>query len=411
MHKYWNLSAIVKNLLIGAVLFLLSLAIYTCKNPEIASDYYAIHPVAVHENGNAFAGSTTCIPCHKDIYATHVNTAHYNTSALAAPSNIKGSFKTGENTFVLNNRVLFTLTETDSGFYQRANFIHNQLELFNLPIDIVFGSGTKGQSYLSWKADELFQLQASYFKPANRWTSSPGLKNMGALRPVSARCFECHGTFAKNIGTAKKGNQYDKKEIIYGIDCERCHGPSAKHVGYHQKNPNTTISKYIINHKKLSRQQRLDACALCHSGAGKQAKEPPFSFLVGDDLEKFYRPIKKEVDTTLDVHSNQYGLLARSACFKNSPTMDCMTCHDPHKNERGDAGSFNLKCMGCHAPADISCKEDDENMDIGMNNCITCHMPLKPSKAMVITLDSSEIAVKVRTHLIDVYLDRLSPKP
>ena len=280
-----------------------------------------------------------------------------------------------------------------------------------MPIDIVFGSGTKGQSYLTWKEDKLFQLQASYFTPADGWTSSPGLEGLGSLRPINARCFECHGTFAKNTGVAKKDNRYNKKEIIYGIDCERCHGPAAKHVGYHQKNPQAKISKYMLKFKELDRQQRLDVCALCHSGAGKEAIAPPFSFLVGDDLSEFYEQGIHDDTKVLDVHSNQYGLLASSACFKNSPKMDCTTCHDPHKKERGEANSFNLKCMGCHAVTNISCNKEGETTNMAMRDCISCHMPLTPSKSMIIQLDSVKTAVKVRTHLIDVYIDKLKATP
>lgn len=411
MQQYWNKPSLPKNFLIVIMLFLLVLTVYKCKNPEIASDYFVIESIATHRNGSGFVGSATCIPCHREIYITHTNTAHYKTSSPADSLNIKGNFKTGENTFILNDRVLFTLMETDSGFYQRGNFVHNQQELFNLPIDIVFGSGTKGQSYLSWKNDELFQLQASYFTPADSWTSSPGLKNLRVQRPVVAGCFECHSTFAKNSGTDKKGNRYDRGKIIYGIDCERCHGPAAKHVGYQQKNPKANTAKYILEYTELSRQQRLDACALCHSGGDRQAIEPPFSFLVGDDLDKFYRPSEVEINDSLDVHGNQYGLLASSDCFKNSPKMDCTTCHNPHKNERGDSENFNRKCMNCHSQTDISCKKDVEHMDISMKDCINCHMPLRPSKSMVMKLESTKTAVQVRTHLIDIYISQSAITP
>lgn len=399
-HPYQ--SGIFKSILIGIVLSFAVFAIYNCKNPEVASDYYIIEPVAVHENGKAFVGSTSCIPCHTDIYNTHINTAHFKTSALADSSKIKGSFELGKNTFTLNDRVMFTMMATDSGFYQQANFIHNQLELFNLPVDIVFGSGTKGQSYLSWENDELLQLQTSYFTPANRWTSSPGLKQLTSPRPVIARCFECHSTYAKNSTPDKKGNRFDKNQIVYGIDCERCHGPSAKHVGYHQKNPDAKLSKYMAKQGMLSKQQRLDACALCHSGGRKQI-QPPFSFLVGDDLNKFSISDTKENETSLDVHGNQYELLTSSACFKKSQIMDCNTCHDPHKNERGNNQVFNQKCIGCHTLPEISCKIDQRTMNAQMANCISCHMPLIPSSSMVMQLDSIKAAVEVRTHLIDIY--------
>ncbi|MEL6919036.1 MAG: multiheme c-type cytochrome [Bacteroidota bacterium] len=391
-----------KSFLIGTGLFMVAFVIYKCKNPEVASDYHSIEPVAIHKNGKAFAGSASCIPCHAHIYDTQINTAHFKTSALADSSKIKGSFELGKNTFTLNDRVQFTMMATDSGYYQRANFIHNQLELFNLKVDVVFGSGTKGQSYLSWDKDALLQLQTSYLTKADRWTSSPGVKELSSPKRATGRCIECHSTYAKNTTSNIAGNGFDKDQIIYGIDCERCHGPSAKHVGYHQKNPTAKVSKYMVKHKALSRQQRLDACALCHSGGRKQIR-PPFSFLVGDDLDKFSIPGTKEDNTSLDVHGNQYELLTRSLCFEKSEKMDCSTCHDPHKNERGNTRVFNRRCIGCHTLPEVSCTIDGQTMNTQKDNCISCHMPLIPSSSMVMQLDSVQTAVEVRTHLIDIY--------
>nr|WP_299074221.1 cytochrome c3 family protein [uncultured Allomuricauda sp.] len=403
-------STILKSFLIGAGLFFVALAIYNCKNPEIASDYLIIEPIAIHENGKAFAGSTSCIPCHTDIYNSHTNTAHFKTSALADSSKIKGNFEFGKNTFTLNDRVLFTMMATDSGFYQRANFIHNELELFNLRADIVVGSGTKGQSYLSWEEDALFQLQTSYFKPTDRWTSSPGLKELISPRPVIARCFECHSTYAKNTTPDKRGNHFDKNQIIYGIDCERCHGASAKHVGYHIKNPDAKVSKYIIKHSALSQQQKLDVCALCHSGDRKPI-QPPFSFTIGDDLSKFSTSEVKENNISLDVHGNQYGLLTASKCFTKSKNMDCTTCHNPHKNQRDQTSTFIQKCIQCHSKDKTICMATKDLQRIKNNNCISCHMPLISSKSMKIQLDTIETAVKVRTHLISIYPEETSKQP
>lgn len=391
-----------KKYLIGAFFFGLCLLVYHCKNPEVVSDYSIIEPIAVHQNGETFAGSSSCIPCHAEIYNTHVETAHFNTSTIADSTTIKGSFEPEKNTHILNNRVRFTMMATDSGFYQKANFTHNQLELSNLRFDIVVGSGTKGQSYLSWENNELFQLHTSYFTPVDRWTRSPGLKEFRSPRPVIARCLECHTTYAKSTNEDKAGNRFERNQIIYGIDCERCHGPSAKHVGYHQKNPNALASKYMAKQTSLSKQQRLDICALCHSG-GRKPIQPPFSFLVGDNLSQFSEPETTNMDTSLDVHGNQYELLTRSSCFKKSEIMDCTTCHNPHKNQRGDFQTFNQICVGCHSPPQVLCKVKEESASIEMGNCISCHMPLFPSSTMVMQLDSIKTAVKVRTHLIDIY--------
>src|SRR3954468_20168028 len=49
-----------------------------------------------------FAGSATCAVCHKDIYDSHIKTAHYLDSRPAAKESIKGNFSAGKNKFVYN---------------------------------------------------------------------------------------------------------------------------------------------------------------------------------------------------------------------------------------------------------------------------------------------------------------------
>src|SRR3954471_1519137 len=49
-----------------------------------------------------FAGSAACAGCHKDIYESHIKTAHYLDSRPAAKESIKGSFSPDKNKFVYN---------------------------------------------------------------------------------------------------------------------------------------------------------------------------------------------------------------------------------------------------------------------------------------------------------------------
>ena len=155
----------------------------------------------------------------------------------------------------------------------------------------------------------------------------------------------------------------------------------------------------------IARQKRLDACAQCHSGPRSNLVQGnSFSFLSGENLREysrnFYTGQPKE---TLDVHGNQYGLLTTSKCFIQSPEMDCSSCHDPHKKQRGDTSYFNQKCMGCHTDNSTKCTGDVAEVSTMGNNCISCHMPNSPSKGMSVELNSLKTSVYVRTHLIGIY--------
>ena len=53
-------------------------------------------------NGQAPAGSASCVSCHREICSTHQATAHYLSSSPVSAGLIKGSFKAGRNRVVYN---------------------------------------------------------------------------------------------------------------------------------------------------------------------------------------------------------------------------------------------------------------------------------------------------------------------
>ena len=384
--------------------------VYYCKSSLKGPDYYSPEPLATHFNGEQFVGSLTCMECHADIYATHVETAHFNTSALANSDNIKGSFKAGSNSLNLGE-IEFRMVKEGKSFYQQTKLNNANKPASSEKIDIVIGSGVKGQSYLTWEDEHLFQLQTSYYPPSNSWINSPGYPPRPLKRPIRDGCLKCHVTFATNRDFSGQGNQYDKAKMVLGVDCERCHRPAAKHVIFHRENPEVKASKFMLKLDTLSRQQRLDACAQCHSGPRDAIIQGnSFSYLTGEVLDEYSRNYHTgQLDSELDVHGNQYGLLTSSQCFQQTEKLDCGTCHDPHKKQRGNIVAFNQKCMSCHSSSSVACTVEPIELDAMGNNCISCHMPNSPSKAMSVQLtkDSLETPVYVRTHLIGIYSKEL----
>ena len=391
-----------------AVLLALLVLVYHCKNPKIDSEYYSPVSLATHYNGEHYVGSETCMECHADIHADHIKNPHSNTSAIASENTILGSFETGSNVLDLEY-VRFTMERKADSFYQQTQFKNRSEKKPPSTFDVVIGSGVRGQSYATWKGDKLFQLQTSYHKATNSWVNSPGFPNYGSNdRPIRDACLKCHITFATNRNPAERGNRYDKGKIMYGIDCERCHRPSAKHVEFHRSNPDVQIPKFAMKFDTLSRQQRLDVCAQCHSGLRENHLNGfPFSFLPGENLNEYSQNVNtKPENNKLDVHGNQYGLLVESECFRRTPNMDCITCHDPHKGQRGNTEFFNNKCTQCHIGESVTCEADHGIRNSMGNNCIACHMPNLPSEVMkvqVSNLDSLETAFNIRTHLIAIY--------
>jgi hypothetical protein len=359
--------------------------------------------------GDKFAGSAVCASCHKDIYESHIKTAHYLDSRPAAKEFIKGSFSRGKNKFVYNKWMEVVLEQKKDSFFQTGYI--NGLEYQSEPFDIVIGSGRKGQTYLYWDDNKLYQLPVSYYTPLNSWCISPGYSTnfIKFNRIIPGKCLECHSTYAKVEEDKDSLTMYDRNQIIYGIDCERCHGPAADHVAFHREHPEEKTAKYIISTKHLDRQLRLDGCALCHSGFRKATK-PAFSFSVGDKLDDYsVATYSTDSMSTLDVHGNQYGLLTASKCFKMSNQLDCSSCHNVHVNEVNSPEIFSQRCITCHT--------ETKHATLGLspgkklmfnNNCIDCHMPMLPSKKIVLTVANSENVVPdiVRTHRVGIYPEK-----
>lgn len=358
-----------------------------------------------NSNWGLFAGSANCAHCHKNIYDNHIKTAHYLSSRPASSKYIKGSFSLGRNKFVFTNEVEIVMESRDSSFYQ-VEYIDG-VKKRSGRFDIVFGSGKKGQSFLSWYKNRLFQLPITFFTQADQWTNSPGFPDRAVFnRPITSRCMECHSTYAQKISDpASEREEFDHNRIIYGIDCEKCHGPAAKHVDFQSRHPLETKAKFIVNPATLSRQQNIDMCALCHGGRLNKTTAS-FQFMVGDTLSHFFA-----IDTTakdaadIDVHGNQYGLLAASKCF-NGSKMTCNNCHNTHENETGNLALFSQRCINCHnVKHENFCKMSSRIGSSIVKNCIDCHMPKQSSRSIVVMLQGATAPTPalMRSHFIKVY--------
>jgi hypothetical protein len=396
----------LKNGVIIFFLFLITALVWYCKNPKVDSDYYSPQVLATHSAGIGYTGTQSCLECHEDIVATHMETAHHHSSSKAEPGNIRGKLD-AKNDLVDLIDVRLGIVADDTGVYQVTTPKSGRETARRDTLDLVIGSGVKGQSFLTWQQDRLFQLQTSYYTPSDSWINSPNFPNYKMERPVTDACLKCHVTFAQNHDSLGKSNRYMKDQLILGIECERCHGPAEQHVVYHRKNKSAASGKYLVAIDSLSRQKRLDICIQCHSGLrGRQIKGNPFSFVAGEDLSTYSRNYYSgKPQNELDVHGNQYGLLQNSKCFRESPAMDCITCHDPHNKQRGDSDHFNQKCMACHNQVATECSRDQSLHKAMGNNCVACHMPLSPSRIMQVRLpgESEVIPVPIRTHLIAIY--------
>jgi hypothetical protein len=358
------------------------------------------------KNRQNYAGDDACAPCHSEKAESYSHTAHHLTSRSPDATSISGSFAEGQNILKTANPSLsFRMESKPKGFYESSVWeIPPVTSVHTERIDMVIGSGRKGETYLYWKAERLFQLPVSYWVDLATWVNSPGYRDGVADfdRPVIPRCLECHATYLESIAAAPPPNQYNPATLVEGISCERCHGPGLPHV---EARKAKQTSAGIVNPAKLSREREIEVCAQCHAGAGKPLAAP-FSYVAGEPLEEYWQRDEPLPGATVDVHGNQVVLLQRSRCFQSSAELRCSTCHDVHTVQR-QAASFSSRCLTCHKIE--NCGEFAKQGDKIAANCIDCHMPLQPSNLIISDSNGKQIKAVVRNHWIKVYSDARVP--
>ena len=347
-----------------------------------------------------------CAGCHKEQSLSYIHTAHHLTSQPAGAASLRAAFTGSADRLTISDGArggepsLSFLMEAKDGRYSETAVtgFADHLQQRRESIDVVIGSGKRGQSYLYWSGNQLFELPVSYWTDGHRWINSPGYDDGTAdfSRPVNPGCLECHATSIKALSTDPLTNRYEKDSLVTGIHCQTCHGPGDTHIALEQSGRQTAHA--ILNPAHFSRDRQLDLCALCHNGTQRQELVPAFSYTPGEPLAKYFKSLASPAEHP-DVHGNQVGLLERSRCFLSS-TMTCSTCHNVHAPER-TAASYSQQCLHCHQWQ--SCGVSKTLGKRISDNCIDCHMPVEQTTLIVSETAGSEVRASMRSHWIKAY--------
>lgn len=360
-----------------------------------------------------YVGDARCFSCHRQQSQSYQHTPHHLTSQLATPDSVLGSFRRDNNSLRIVDstdqaeaQLQFVMEAKKDGFFETASSGWNPDTYQRTErIDLVTGSGVRGQTYLYWQKNRLFELPVSYWSDGHRWINSPGYIDGTAdfSRPVNPACLECHATYIRALSNDPRTNRYDRESLVPGISCESCHGAGANHVrlrAAHETESKNSSHDDILNPVKFSRDRQVDLCAECHNGIQREALAPTFSYVPGRPLSEYFRQLPSPEVEHPDVHGNQVGLLQRSKCYRSSPQMSCSTCHDVHTT-RQSAESYSLKCQSCHTWQ--SCGMSKKIGHQVANDCINCHMPVEETNVIVSQTAGQVVHAKMRNHWIKVY--------
>jgi len=313
------------------------------------------------------------------------------------------------------------------GFYQSAVRLEDPDHPHGIAqrFDVVVGSGRRGQTYLFWSGDLLFELPISFWTSTREWINSPGYPD-GQVhfdRPIIPRCLECHTTWfralpanaasPRSLGDAASGsslpasaatgenNRFDPGSLVLGIGCEKCHGPGRLHVE-RERSPHPpplgSREEAIVNPARLPHDRQLDLCALCHAGVGLSL-QPPLSYRPGDLLAAYLLIDPPPPGTPVDVHGDQVAALERSRCF-TSGALTCSTCHNVHAKQE-DVDAFSVHCLSCHKAE--ACGRYKHLGEVIRTRCVECHMPEGKSSDLHSSTGGRFLQAQLRTHQIGIY--------
>ena len=336
-----------------------------------------------------YVGDATCATCHEELYASYQTHGMAQSLYPLTPENAVEDFSGVE---VRHEPTGFVYTARREGdrFVQeevRVGLDGTRDHRLVREMTYVVGSGSAARTYLAEENGRLYELPLTWYTQADggagAWGLSPGYLEQNARfdRTIPDRCMACHNGVSEPVPFA------DGKfaELASGIGCESCHGPGALHVEARSASERApdSVDVTIVNPKWLSLDLRLDVCQQCHLNGEVSVLregESAYSYRPGRPLSAHRAVFALEGDdpNRVSVISHADRMRA-SACFQESASMDCVTCHDPHEGfrEKPDA-YFNDTCRSCHAPEELGASMPTPALREQHGptaNCFSCHMP------------------------------------
>ena len=307
-----------------------------------------------------YLGSKACAECHRDIYDTQQSGHHAATFAWGD----------GLRTVPLpTSAVLDPADPTVAHRFERDGSNVSVAATVGATtvravIDYALGSGHHGVTMLGREPDGRHRsLRLSYYSGGPAWDLTSGFDPTPTdphgyigevLNEDSFRnCLNCHTT-RFTAETDRQGAEV----ADHGIGCERCHGPGDNHV----RAVETSFPQPAIARPKIATPAaRLKLCAQCHASDGVIPPADP-------------RFIRFQATT-----------LPYSRCVSESGgKLDCVACHDPHRNVETNPAYYEARCLACHGGPTAPRPAADVRVEAvaaarcatnATTGCVACHMP------------------------------------
>lgn len=253
------------------------------------------------------------------------------------------------------------------------------------PVERVIGHDPLRQFLVKGDGGRLHTLEATWDPHKSEWFNVYGNEDRkpgewghwtGRGMVWNTMCAGCHNTRVRK--------NYDSKADVFRttmahatVSCESCHGPQKKHVNWQLTNPGVKPDPTVT---KLTRDQMLDSCAMCHA----RRSEITGDFKPGDNFFDHHSlSIVDHSDIFYpdgQVRDEDYEFSSFLSSRMHAAGVRCVDCHDPHSGKRILPG--NNLCMRCHTPGGFPntpvinpAAHTFHLPESTGSQCINCHMP------------------------------------
>ncbi len=336
------------------------------------------HPILPEPS--PYVGTAACSPCHADRVRTQWASRHAQTFTR---SRDLGKVPVPDRPVhdPADASVIHTFHRDDQGR------IHQETQaggkVFQAVVQYAFGSGDRGMTLVGREPNgQARELRLSDYpemisKGAEvhhvpQWDRTSGHPTVPPKadeylgQPLGAddvrRCLLCHVTDPYSVAEQRGPCAADR-----AIGCERCHGPGHNHV-LAVEGKLQAIDPAIARPSMATGPEIVQLCSGCHNPRGRDV-------LRDDPLAARF----------------QGATLTWSRCYSESDgALNCLTCHDPHRNASTSKEYYEARCLECHSrsqpPSEVarnrpgrrSLREVPTRTVCPVNpsnGCLGCHMP------------------------------------
>lgn len=347
----------------------------------------------VHKSSEEYVGSSSCSPCHFEIYRQFLKTDMGRSMSPITPAFIKGISSSASYVNPQLKRRFEVFAREGKLYQSEAGLDADGKESFRdtRPLEWIIGAGVNGFGALLQDDHYLFQAPLSFYSKAMDWEPSPGYEfaDLGFNRPITPGCISCHSGRPNPVaGSNGKFEASPFSELAIG--CERCHGPGAAHVQLMSgenvpgAGKGASSDTMIVNPARLTPYLADNICMACHQAGDVRVLKPGKTYRdirpghpLDETLSILMVPPTPEAPPSKD-HVDHYYSMTLSKCYRASKgKLSCISCHDPHvEPSREEAPEyFNGKCLTCHTRQSCKLPIEARMQQKPADNCIGCHMP------------------------------------